>query len=588
MGRWGEAENAFRSALSSLHLTWNAEPIAVSLHGLALALLQLEKPGWEALLQQACQIQAVSQDRALLKSAVIQGNPRWMGIRRGNYSKGIEFIEQALPVSEREYYLVGQAYKLLGQAKVKLHQGHLEKAFEDATAAIDLLETKRAQLQAPVGRMVSLDPRFSYFDTYLEIAMAIHRREPTAGYDLEALAASERARARGLLELLAERYKGLAASSAHFEPQSVEDLKKLCESDTTFLVYYFNQSSAYLWILNRGRVQSFNLGPSVKLLRDLQMARLYFVRYSDHDNLKRILEKVAADLLPDQALSAATRRLIVVGDRPLRLIPFALLPSPATGEPLVKSLEISYLPSVSILQALRSLPSPEPSPEHVLAVVADPVFPPVQIETDRGALDLPSGGGLDRLEPLPHSRVEAERLLALAPPESSLALLGPVARRDLILDGKLAPYRYIHFATHGLFDPSDVRRSGLALSAYDPSGKRIEAFLSFGDIEKLRISADLVVASACDTAIGKNLRGEGPVGVSDAFLAAGARRTIGSLWQTDDRFTAEFMSELYRLLLVEKLSPAAALRRTQLHFLDDDNPYRDPDWAAFVLLGEYL
>jgi CHAT domain-containing protein len=318
------------------------------------------------------------------------------------------------------------------------------------------------------------------------------------------------------------------------------------------------------------------------------MARLYFVRYSDHDNLKRILEKVAADLLPDQALSAATRRLIVVGDRPLRLIPFALLPSPATGEPLVKSLEISYLPSVSILQALRSLPSPEPSPEHVLAVVADPVFPPVQIETDRGALDLPSGGGLDRLEPLPHSRVEAERLLALAPPESSLALLGPVARRDLILDGKLAPYRYIHFATHGLFDPSDVRRSGLALSAYDPSGKRIEAFLSFGDIEKLRISADLVVASACDTAIGKNLRGEGPVGVSDAFLAAGARRTIGSLWQTDDRFTAEFMSELYRLLLVEKLSPAAALRRTQLHFLDDDNPYRDPDWAAFVLLGEYL
>ncbi len=131
-------------------------------------------------------------------------------------------------------------------------------------------------------------------------------------------------------------------------------------------------------------------------------------------------------------------------------------------------------------------------------------------------------------------------------------------------------------------------RSGLVLAQVDPAGQELEGFLSFADIEKIRLSADLVVASACDTAMGRDLRGEGPVGVSSAFLAAGARRTLGSLWRINDRTTAELMTELYRAMLVDRLSPAAALRRTQLHFLRPREKGRRPHWASFVLLGEYL
>jgi CHAT domain-containing protein len=129
--------------------------------------------------------------------------------------------------------------------------------------------------------------------------------------------------------------------------------------------------------------------------------------------------------------------------------------------------------------------------------------------------------------------------------------------------------------------------SGLVLSLVDPQGRPQEGFLRLHDIYNLKLGADLVVLSACQTALGKDIRGEGLIGLTRGFMYAGAPRVVASLWEVDDRATAELMKRLYEGMLVRGLTPAAALRDAQLA-LRRDRRWSDPFyWGAFVLQGEW-
>jgi CHAT domain-containing protein len=151
----------------------------------------------------------------------------------------------------------------------------------------------------------------------------------------------------------------------------------------------------------------------------------------------------------------------------------------------------------------------------------------------------------------------------------------------------LGQYRIVHFATHGLINSEHPELSGLVLSLIDENGKPQDGFLRMSEIFNLEMPADLVVLSACQTALGKEVKGEGLVGLTRGFMHAGAQRVVASLWQVDDLATAELMKHFYRGMLKENLRPAAALRVAQIELSKSprwSSPYY---WAGFVIQGEW-
>ncbi len=195
--------------------------------------------------------------------------------------------------------------------------------------------------------------------------------------------------------------------------------------------------------------------------------------------------------------------------------------------------------------------------------------------------------GLLRLDRLPASRREAEAIVALAAPGEGLAALDFRASRPTALSKEVSEARIIHFASHGLLNSRHPELSGIVLSLVDERGRAQDGFFQTRDIYELDLAAELVVLSACQTALGKDVRGEGLVGLSRGFMYAGAPRVVASLWRVPDRATAEFMTHFYRGVLRQGLSPAAALRAAQRALRREklwSSPYY---WAAFTLQGEW-
>ena len=185
------------------------------------------------------------------------------------------------------------------------------------------------------------------------------------------------------------------------------------------------------------------------------------------------------------------------------------------------------------------------------------------------------------------SRQEADEITRLANNDLKLEAVDFQANRALATSAELSQYRIVHFATHGLINNTHPELSGVVLSLVDEKGRPQNGFLRLYDLYNLKLSADLVVLSACQTALGKDVRGEGLVGLTRGFMYAGAPRVIASLWQIDDRASAEFMKRFYESLLGQKLRPAAALRAAQVSMQNDPRWQSPHYWAAFTLQGEW-
>ena len=239
-----------------------------------------------------------------------------------------------------------------------------------------------------------------------------------------------------------------------------------------------------------------------------------------------------------------------------------------------------------------------PAPK-LLAVVADPVFDreDPRVLGSRSAAVVTSApdnlarsakeAGVFRFERLYSSRQEAEAIGALAPKGKKLQALDFDASRKTATSPELAQYRIVHFATHGLLNSLHPELSGLVLSLVDGEGKPQNGFLQSHEIYNLTLGAELVVLSACQTALGKEIRGEGLLGLTRGFMYAGAPRVVASLWNVPDRGTAELMKRFYQSMLAKGLAPAAALRESQLAMLKEKR-WRSPYyWAGFVIQGQY-
>jgi CHAT domain-containing protein len=254
------------------------------------------------------------------------------------------------------------------------------------------------------------------------------------------------------------------------------------------------------------------------------------------------------------------------------------------------------MPSASMLAALRDQLEGRPPAEGLLAVLADPVF---ELDDPR-VRGLPSSTASGtrvrgRLKPAPRhferlafSRFEADRILALVPPAESFKATGFDADRTVVISGRLSGYRLLHFATHGELNTEYPELSRLVLSRVDAQGEpRADDSIFAHEIYDLDLPADLVVLSACETALGAEIRGEGLLGLTQGFFYAGAARVLVSLWKVDDEATAELMAHFYESLLARGQQPARALREAQAA-IRGQKRWRAPYyWAGFVLFGEW-
>ncbi len=395
--------------------------------------------------------------------------------------------------------------------------------------------------------------------------------------------------------------------------------------DTLLLEYRLGEEGSILWAVTRDSIDAYDL-PSRTLIEqaaqqviDLLTARLPRENETNREAFERALktktrlpaalEELSRMILGPVLGKLHRQRVLIVADGSLHFLPFAVLPK-GKSVPLLQDHELVYLQSASVLEMIRRRESRRsPAPKR-LVLFADPVFeredPRFQTQnselaggtqlsvrdTTRSAVLTESlTSRLGTLRRLRFARQEADAIWASLTDEeklSSRTILGFEADQAAALRPELAQYQYLHFATHGLLDNEHPDLSGIALSMLNRQGQAQDGFLRLIEIYNLRLNAELVTLSACETGLGKQVNGEGIINLTRGFLHAGASRVLVSLWKVDDRASARLMGRVYEGIFREKLSPAAALRKAQLS-LRQDAAMTDPFfWAAFVLHGEPL
>jgi len=419
------------------------------------------------------------------------------------------------------------------------------------------------------------------------------------------------------------------------QPMSAKEVQQqLLDPDTLLLEYSLGGAHSYLFAVGPSSISAYELPKQAEIetaarrVYNILVARSHPVpgetevqRMLRADRLEAQYPEAAAVLrrmiLDPVAPLLQGKRLLIVSDGILQYIPFAALPSPGTEldpVPLISDHQIVNLPSASVLQVLEGESAGRARPAKAVAVLADPVFSASddrvkhknmtakmasamrgrETETSdslsqglllRSATDVGiADGDFPRLF---FSRHEAESILKETPPGQSMKAVDFQASRATATGPELTQYRIIHFATHGLLDSEHPEFSGLVLSLVDKDGKPQNGFLQLTDIYNLNLPVDMVVLSACETGLGKQIKGEGLVGITRGFMYAGASRVLASLWKVDDAATAELMGRFYKGMFKDNLSPATALQRAQVEMAKQKR-WRSPYyWAGFVLQGEW-
>jgi CHAT domain-containing protein/tetratricopeptide (TPR) repeat protein len=627
----------------------------------------------------------------------------------GSKAKAIDLYKQALTLFNTVEDQQGQTLSHYRIARATADLGDLNEAYDHCRAFVSIIESVRPHV-------ANQDLRTSYFasvhrlyELYIEVLMGLHKQNPNAGYDISALEASEKARARSLLDLLnearadirqgvdpellsqtrelqrtlnlkAERQVRLLSGShteqeaaaaqketEEFTTQYEESLGKIrarspayaaltqartltlseirqevLDPDSVLLEYSLGEKRSYLWVIGTRSFASVEL-PARSLIES-RVERLYrsIISMTEADPDRTVSkkgfprEKIEMDysesavwltrmLLDPVASQLKSKRLIFVADGALQLVPFVLLPESGTvesnqrsWEPLVATHEVVSLPSGSVLAALRREVSSRRPPSKTLAVLADPVFerddPRVQAKrkgqgsgsnasvagatrdsnADSRRLSVTSLGTVSdpkeqlSFHRLPFAWQEANAIAGSVPPDKRKLALGFDASLKTATSADLGEYRIVHIATHALIYGANPQIYGIVLSTVDQQGNPVDGFLRLNEIYNLKLPVDMVVLSACRTAIGKMVGGEGLVGLTRGFMYAGTPRVVASLWKVDDRATAEIMKYFYEAMLgPEKLTPAAALRTAQIRMMNNSRWRLPYYWAAFSLQGEW-
>lgn len=576
-------------------------------------------------------------------TAYARVNIGWIYLDRKAPEDALTAFDQALPIFGRLGDAAGEASALFGIARAEALRGQLVAARVNVGHALERIESLRRGSHSQAMRSSFLATKHHYYEFSIDVLMRLHETEAGAGYEALALAESERSRALSLLETLIESHADIrqgvdrtllerertiqarlnlleqdrlaleggepdgdrmqalteelrsrlreyqqlqaqirtsspkyAALTQPEHPEARAIQREVLDQGTLLLEYSLGEERSYLWVVSHRSIESFVLPGREEI--EQQARRVHrLLRLSARPDVtiqaRLATEKLSRLLLgPIADRLAAKQRLLVVATGALQYLPFAALRPPAVDgtsetEPLVIDHEVVHLPSASLLRLLRQeLEHRTPAP-RTLAVVADPVSPSFEVLHSAGE--------------------ELREIMELVPQEQRLAVAGFEATREFVASGGLKDFQIVHFATHSVIDTRHPELSGIVLSLVDPSGRSRDGFLRAHEIYNLDLPAELVVLAACETALGREIRGEGLLGLTQGFLYAGAARVIVSLWSVGDASTRELMTRFYVKLLKDELSPAAALRAAQVSMLREPRWEAPYHWAAFHLQGEW-
>jgi CHAT domain-containing protein len=629
-------------------------------------------------------------------------NIAYLQERTGAKQQALESYNDALALSKAIGDRPGQSLMLFNVARVLRDLGNLDQARSNTEEALAINDTLRTKVAGDEMRALYSATVHQLYDFYVDLLMRLSKSRRDESLIVKAFEASERGRARSLLEMLSEgreniregvdatllkreqdlqrrlrelttqriqlaedetstkkvteiekqldelateyqQVQGLIRSSSpryaalvQPVPLSLQQVQQnVIDPETLLLEYSLGEERSYVWAITRDSMKSFELPPRAQI--ESLSRRAYELLTASNLSVRNetVPQRQARIRLAEEEFTRTSatlsqmilgpvggelhqKRIVIVADGALQYLPFAALPSPVSSQsasnpaPLIAEHEIVLLPSASALWLMREeLRGRRPAPKTV-AILADAVFDKgdtrlamlakdgsrnrnknspellaanVQTRAIRSFDGLGSGRGA--FGRLPYSRREADAISALVPENDVMLALGFRANLATAMGQELSQYRYVHFATHGLLNSEQPELSGILLSSYDETGKRQNGFLQLHDVYNLKLSADLVVLSACETALGKDIRGEGLVGLTRGFMYAGVPRIVASLWNVDDAATAELMGMFYRAMLTEGKRPADALRTAQVHMWRTNqwsNPYY---WAAFTLQGEW-
>ena len=617
--------------------------------------------------------------------------------RLGHAAIALTNYKEALALFREVAHGDGQIQTLHNIARTEGDIGEMKQAHEAVRSLIALVETQRVKVAGEEFRTSYFASVHKHYELYIDVLMRMHLQTPWAGYGAAALESAEKARARGLLDMLREARTDIregaspellerertlqstlnakAASLTRFlnrmpgqeevadlkkeltrltseyelveaqiradspryaaltQPQTMgvqEIQKRILDPDTLLLEYSLGKERSYVWSVTPTSLNAYVL-PARAEIEDA-VKRLYasvalpphersagrpdpFRPANPNDRYRRAAAELSKMLLGPMASELGRKRLAIVAEGALQYVPFSTLIDPVdlasdgnNAQPLVANHEIVELPSASVLAELRRDIGSRTPPSKGVVVFANPVFdkydsriapsgegqkPP---EGNRGHRKNRSGFTLGRtgiddgpthFQRLSFSQSEAEEICSLIPKDECRMFLDFDANRLAATSPEIGDYRIVHFGTHALLDNTHPNLSMIVLSLVDRRGQPQNGFLRLNEIYNLRLRANLVVLSACETALGKQVQGEGLLGLTRGFMYAGAPRVVASLWEVDDQATAQLMIYFYRGMLTDHLTAGQALRAAQMAMRNErrwDSPYY---WGGFVLQGEW-
>jgi CHAT domain-containing protein/Tfp pilus assembly protein PilF len=499
-----------------------------------------------------------------------------------------------------------RSFELAVEIEMLLHQH--AKAFEQSERArartlVDLIRGARLDIRAGVDP--ELLDRERRIQEVLD-AKQDHLMRTPGTPRLEAQARKE-------IDDLVQQYRDIDGEIRRKSPQyaalieprvlALSDVQtQLPDAETALLEFWLGEEHSYAWLVTKSDCRGFELPRRSEI--EALARRAYealnsrnvtqeasAVSAADRE-FERLSQELSQRLLGPLPGLSGFRRLWIVSDGALEYLPFTALPVPGTKTPLVAAHQIVRLSSASVLAEMRNEIAGRPPAPLSVAVFADPVFRAdderVANVSSRQAADAPRAAedvDLSNLPRLYFSRKEADAITALGRGGKSREVLDFDASRSEVKKQALRDYRVVHFATHALVDSRNPELSGLVLSMIDREGRPQDGFLRLHEVYNLKLNADLVVLSACRTALGAEVRSEGMIGLTRGFMYAGAPQVLASLWSIRDNATTWFMTRFYEALLERHQTPEAALREAQLAMRKDPRWSQPYYWAAFTIQG---
>ena len=606
----------------------------------------------------------------------------------GRVGPSRESASEALRLAREAKDSLREARSLFLLARAARREGALDDARELTERSLAVGEDVRARVPGHELRALFFEELESRYAFHVDLLMELDRARPGARFETLALAASERGRARALLDRFAqggapdsaadaerlerertlrdqvrmqalredlEPHEAGAASGAPlqerlaelrraravdsfesavsrpFDAARVDEIRSRLAVPGTLLVEIgLGPERSYLWAIGKDRLVVYEL-PAREVLESQAREVYSLLTARQRDLVGSAREKRARaesqdalfyekGLLLSRALLGpiedldAYERLVVVSDGLLNYVPLAALPHPRTAgpaggyRPLVLSHEVVCAPSLAAVLAIGERSSKRAVQSHSagerqrprIAVLADPVFtaddprvgaapaaarpagvqPPSADTNLRGTRQ-----GVGNLPRLLASREEATSIAKAASGADVTVTTGFGVDRAKTLTALEDSYQVVHLATHGILNDEHPLLSGIVTSLVDERGVRQDGFLRAQDVYDTRVGAEIVVLSACETALGRLLRGEGITGLVHAFLHAGADSIVASRWRVEDAATQQLMAEFYRSLLVDGASVSAALRKAQIQLLKSRSTSAPFFWAAFEVQG---